>query len=363
MIMLSEDLSIIISLVSSWSISGFVIILFFYFAFNPEKAEKWIALLTRLFSFASKKVEKIHISKDIQSKLNIYRKEVNNECKDLIPFKISVKFLNPVNFGEDRVEHYEDKVIIIMKDRKNQDENFVKASLFCVEHTLIPNARRYLDPLLMKSVDLQFVKNLIADVDKAKLNYFIDNHLSMHIEDNNEIAENINILDLLSERGVFTRIFLKVLREYGLQFFPRPSIPEHYKEPRIFFEKIKEFANKKSGENINPTFEGDYIKVSIIMIGRSSKVFTETGDVNISPYMKWIFNCEDMGINSIFLLARDRTIIAVQHIASLLDQMSERFEMVGNSVYSSKINNNLSLKKRNSESKAICMHYLIKQNL
>lgn len=360
---MSEELSIIISLVSSWLLTGIFGTIIIYFIFHPEKVEKWVAILAKFFSFTSKKVEKIHISKDIQSKLNIYRKEVNKECEDLVPFKANVKFLNPLSFGEDRVEHHEDKVIIIMKDRKNQDENFVKASLFCVKNTLIPNARRYVDPLLMKSADLQFVKNLIAEVDKAKLNYFIDNHLSIQIENDDELAENINILGLLTERGVFTRILLKILREYGLQFFPRPSTPKHFEEPRIFFEKIKEFAHKKSGEDINPTFEGNNIKISIVMIGRSSKVFTETGDINISPYIKWIFSCEDKGINSIFLLARDRTIIAVQQIAYLLDQMPERFEMVDMSVYPVKIRNNFSLKDKDKESKAICMHYLIKNSL
>jgi len=358
---MSEELLTIIGLVTSWSLTFAIISI--YFLFHPEKVEKWFAIIAKLFSFTSKKVEKIHISKDIQSKLNIYRKEVNKECEGLVPSKTKVKFLNPMSFGEDRVEHHEDKVIIIMKNRKNQDENFVKASLFCVENTLIPNARRYVDPQLMKSVDLQFVKNLIAKVDKAKLNYYIDNHLSIQLENNNELVENINILDLLSERGVFTRILLKVLRDYGLQFFPRPSIPGHYEEPRIFFEKIKEFANKKPGEDINPTFKGKHIKISIIMIGRSAKVFTEAGDVNVSPYMTWIFSCEDKGINSIFLLARDRTIIAAQHIAGLLDLMPERFEMVANSVYSVKIKNKYSLKDRDKKSKAICINYIIKENL
>ena len=361
--MMTEELSTIIGFVTSWSLTGVFAIILIHFLFHPEKIEKWVALIAKLFSFTSKKVEKIHISKDIQSKLNIYRKGVNKESEGLVPFKANVKFINPMSFGEDRVEHHEDKVIIIMKNRKNQDENFVKASLFCVENTLIPNARRYVDPQLMKSIDLQFVKNLIADVDKAKLNYYIDNHLSIQLENNNELVENINILDLLSETGVFTRIFLKVLRDYGLQHFPHPSIPEHYEEPRIFFEKIKEFANRKSGEDVNPTLEGKHIKISIIMIGRPTKVFTETGDVNVSPYMKWIFSCEDKGINSIFLLARDRTIIAAKHITYLLDLMPDRFEMVANSVYSVKIKNKYSLKDRDKKSKVICTHYIIKENL
>ena len=238
--------------------------------------------------------------------------------------------------------------------------------MFSVKDILIPNSRRYIGSHLMNSVDLQFVKNLIFNQNKSKLNYFIDNYLSPKLDDDEKLEENINILEILTERGVFTRILLKEIKDYGLRFYPQTSTKAHFKEPKMFFEKIKEFAHKKAGEDVNPTFDGSNIKISMGMIGRYGKIFTKNGDLNLDPYIQWIFNCEDKGISSIYLLARDRTILAVQNIAAFLDQMSDRFEMVTNSVYTIKIRDNkILLKPRigKKEHKAICIHYYIKNNL
>lgn len=353
--LLNEFIDMMNLIIASWSITGFVIILLIYFLTHPDKVEKWESILARWFSFTGKKVKKIYISKDIQSKMNIYRKEINQECEGLIPVKTSIRFIKPLSFERERIEHKEDKIIVILKDKKNQDENFVRASIFSIKDTLIPNSRRYIDPHLMNSIDLQFIKNLILNQDKSKLNYFLDYHLSPKLEEDNELKDNINTLELLTERGVFTRILLKEMKDYGLRFYPKPSSKEYFKEPKLFFEKVKEFAHKKKGEDINPTYNGSNIRVSIVLIGRHGTVFTKPGELNLDPYIQWVFKCEEEGIKSIYIMAIDSTILAAQNIAAILDQMSDRFEMVKNSVYSIKI--------RKNEHKAICIHYYIKNNL
>ncbi len=353
-----------------WTIAGFLgflVFLLIYFILNPEKAEKWKSIFAKLFSFTrNRKIEKIHISKDIQSKLNIYRKKINKECKDLIPFKTDIRFLNPLSFDKESIEHHENKVILILKNSKNQDENFVRATKFSVENTLIPNSRRYINPLLLKSLDMQFIKNLISKVDKSKLNFYLDNYFFLELENNTHLEDIINTLDILTEGGAFTRILLNELKQYGSQLFPRKSTDEYYEEVDGFFKMIKEFAYKKSGEDINPNYNGKFINASIVMIGKSFKLYTKNGDVNTTPYMNWIFNCEDKGIKSIYLLGRDSTIIAVQMISSLLDLMSERFQMISKSVYRIKTGNKnvyKSLLRKEKKSKAICIHYLINNNL
>lgn len=362
----NEIIDLINLLIASWSTTGVLIFLLIYFLTHPEKVEKWESILARLFSFTGKKVKKKYISTDIQSKMNTYRKEINKECEGLVPFKTVIKFINPFSFEKERVEHKEDKVIVVLKDQKNQDENFVRATMFSIKDILIPNSRRYIEPRLMNSIDLQFVKNLILNQNKSKLNYFIDNHLSPRLDEDEKLKENINILEVLTERGVFTRILLKEIKDYGLKFYPESSTNEHFKEPASFFEKIKEFAYKKAGEDINPTFRGSNIKISIVMIGRASKVFTKTGDLNLDPYIQWVFKCEEEGISSIYILARGRTILAAQNIAAILNQMPDRFEMMNSSVYTSMIRNNKILLKPNikkKEHKTICIHYYIKNNL
>lgn len=345
----------IINIIASWSISGTLFGLLIYFLLNPEKVEKWASIFAKFFAFLSLKIEKLHISKDIQYKINSFRKEINKECEDLIPYEIEIKFINPTMFRKESCEHQEDKVIIIMKDRKNQDENFVKAAMISTEKTLIPNSRNYINPTLMKSIDLQFIKNLILSSNKTLLNYYIDNYLAPELKLNKKFKHIIRILEKLSDRGVFTRILLQELKDYGMLFYPKLSNKIHYKEPKYFFKILEELANKEHKIDINPNYIGEYIKMSIVMIGRPERVFTISGEIDITPYINWIFSCEKKGIKSIYLLALSKNIIAAKKTAKLLDEMPKRFKKFSESNYNVKINTKNFI--------AICIRYQILENI
>jgi len=346
------NLTEIINIIVSWSISGIFLSILIYFLLNPEKVEKWGSIFAKLFSFFSIKAEKFQISKDIQSKLNLFRKEINRECENLIPCKTEIKFINPL--GKETIEHKEKKIIIILKNRKNQDENLVRAAVFCVENTLIPYARRYIEEHLRRSIDLQFIKNFIFSKDKNKLNYYIENYLNPELKRNNFLKNKIRILEKLSNQGIFTRILLKELKNYGLNFYSNLPQKAHFEESNYFFDKLRELAEKKKGENINPTYNGQYIKMSIVLIGRFHTIFKGFRIIT-SPYIKWIYSCEKNGIKSVYLLAWRTNIFVAEKIAKRLDQMPERFQMISKSEYLVKIK----IKKV----KAICMHYQILKNV
>jgi len=156
-----EEIIKIFNIGYPWGIIVLLLLILFYVIKNPEKVEKWKSLLAGAFAWISTKAEKIQISKDIESKLNSYRKETNKECDVLIPYKTEVKFLKPLDFSVERTEEKGDKVIIIMRNRKNQNINLIRAAMISTEKILIPNSRQYVDPYLMKSIDLQFIKNFI----------------------------------------------------------------------------------------------------------------------------------------------------------------------------------------------------------
>lgn len=345
-----SDLVNIILTSGPWIILLIIIILICVY---PEKVEKLSSMLSKLFASVSIKMEKSHISKDIQFKLNSFRKKVNKECKGLIPYKTEIKFVNPSSIRSEIIKHKDNKLLIIMKNRKNQDENFIKAALISTEKTLIPNARRYVDNLLMHSIDLQYVKNLILSNKKILINYFIDKCLGPELGKNNELEDNLRILQKLSDKGIFTRILLQELKDYGMKFYPELVKEKHYKEPKNFLVVLTELANKEHQVDINPNYKGDYIKVSIVLIGRPEVVF-KPGGVDIGPYINWIFKCEDIGIKTIYLLALGKNIIATEQICKQLDLMPSRFYKV------SDLNYNVMLNKK--EIVAKCIRYYLLEN-
>ena len=325
-----------------------------YICIYPEKVEKFSSMFSKLFASVSIKMEKSHITRDIQFKLNSFRKQINKECEGLIPYKTEIKFVNPNSIRSEIIKHKDNKLIIVMKNRKNQDENFIKAALVSTKHTLIPNARRYIDKELMHSVDLQFVKNLILSNKKILMNYFIDKCLSLELRKSKDLECNLRILQKLSEKGIFTRIFLQELKDYGMNFYPELVNEKHFKEPKKFLLVLKELANKEHQVDINPNYKGDYIKVSIVLIGRPEVIF-KSGGVDIGPYINWIFKCEEKSIKTIYLLAWGKNVFATERICRQLDLMPDRFCKVSDLNYNVKLNNK-------KEIVAKCIRYYLLNN-
>jgi len=316
--------------------------------------EKLASLFYKLFSSFSINLEKAHISKDIQFKLNSYRKEMNKECEDLVPYKTEIKFVRPTSIRHEIIKYRDKKLIIIMKNKKNQDENFIKAALISTEKSLIPNARRYIDNQLMRSIDLQYVKNLIVSNKKILINYFIDKCLGPELKDNEDLEETLRILQKLSERGVFTRILLQELKEYGMNFYPALSVKEHLNEPKAFYESLKDLANKEHQIDINLDFIGEHIKVSPILIGRPQVIF-RGGGVDIGPYINWIFKCEELGAKTAYLLAMGKNIVALKMVCKQLDLMPDRFKKSTES--------NFNVKFNSKQYKSRCTRYYFLNNI
>ena len=113
-----KEIMDIILISAPWVIFPIIII---YFLLNPEKVEKWASLFAKLFSSVSKKMEKHYISKDIEYKINLFRKKINKECEGLVPYKTEIKFIKPASIRSESEEHQKDKLIIILRDKQNQD--------------------------------------------------------------------------------------------------------------------------------------------------------------------------------------------------------------------------------------------------
>ncbi len=158
----------------------------------------------------------------------------------------------------------------------------------------------------------------------------------------------------MSEQGIFVRILLQELKDYGLQFYPTTSNRNLFKEPRQFFEMLEKLANKEPNIDVPLDFEGKYIKISIILIGRHNVLYRKN-EIQTGPYKKQIFDREEKGTKIIYLLALSYNVIAVKKISEELDKMPDRFIKIYESNYKVKFNNR--------KIKAICFRYHVLKNI
>ncbi|KKM75107.1 hypothetical protein LCGC14_1393590 [marine sediment metagenome] len=352
-----SDLTDILDFLAKGTPWAFVIILIaiiIYFLINPGKVEKWSSLISKIFSFTSKKIEKHYISKDIEYKINSFGKDINDECEELVPYPTEVKFIKPSSFKKESVEHFEDKLIIFLKDRHNQDENFIKAALLSTEQTLIPNSRHYIEPMIMRSIDLQYVKNLIISKNRNKLNSYIDNVFAPELENSTIIESNIQVLERLSEQGIFTRILLQELKDFGMIFYPKSVSNSIVNESKDFFSVLRELAHKKHHEDVRLNFIGENIKIGFVLIGIPRKVYRKEG-IDTSPYIQRILKYEEDGIKTLYLLGWSSKIDPTKKVSQEIDLMPDRFEKISESLYNVKLDNNKKIE-------AICVRYRVLVN-
>lgn len=104
-------------------------------------------------------------------------------------------------------------LIVKMRDFENQSKNYALAIKEFVPKALIPKARRYVKPKLMRSIDFSVSKDILENNTVALELY--EDYFFEEIKASNsnleEVKRLIKKVDRIDRRGLLTRI---MLREY-----------------------------------------------------------------------------------------------------------------------------------------------------
>jgi len=281
-----------------------------YLITHPEVAEKWGALLNRLFSRISRRSEMRSVALDIQGRIDSFSKSVSSEVPGLMPYGVKIKWVS----GEvTRESFFKDKTIILrMNYHTNQDENVVYATMEYITRGMLSNSRAHVDERVMKSADLICIKKLLEKERKTALQFYYSEILSPVRKSDEELDKYVLIMQQLDEAGYFTQILLRELQRLGVTMefsIPDKSVKE---ETGMFLEFLDEKINKKKpGVDVDPTFTGEKIKTSIVYVARLD---------TISPHLRWVEQCINKGIGTIYVCAKGAYNI------SLAKKLEERLE-------------------------------------
>ena len=142
-----------------------------YLVTHPEVAEKWGAVLSRLFSRISRRAEMGSVALDIQGRIDGFSKSVNSEVSGIMPYGVKIEWVT----GEvTRESFFKDRTIILkMNYHANQDENVVHATTEYIARGLLSDSRPHIDERVMKSADLICTKKLIEKERRTALQFYI----------------------------------------------------------------------------------------------------------------------------------------------------------------------------------------------
>jgi hypothetical protein len=291
-----------------------LILIILYLLSHPEKIEKLNAKLSMLFVTFTEKAELGAVAYTIQSTINVFTKEFNQEIDNLLPYGVKIEWVKNV----DRKTFLENNMIIIrMESHNNNSRNLVHATLTYLSQGLIREARPYIESNILKSIDFVTAKKLfINNQDYNALQYFSEDYILPAQDESEELKRNLQIMDILDDRGIFSRILLNEFKIMGLKLQPRGVNKSIRNETRDFIIKLHEIAEKERGIDIDTSFNGEHIKASIVLVGKK-----QTLKYGTKPYISHINSKITEGYNSIYLLASGRLNIEVAKIIiTILDK-------------------------------------------
>ncbi len=298
---------------------GIILLVSIYiFVLNPEKGERFISNLSKLFSKFSQVAEKTATAYSIQAKINNFIKLINSEVEGLLPYRLKIKWVSP---DIDKTSFIKNgKVVVMLKFHKNQDENLARATLFYMKKAVIPEARPHIHYKLSESIDLMMTKKALYSFaeSRSSFSYFVKEILHPKAEKDPEIREFCNVIDNLEKRGLFTRVLLRELKELGYKRAGITETGDTVFETGEFTKFLNKIAQKEQGKDVPLTFNKKYIKVAIILVARP-----ETEIWGSDPFIKRINEKIKEEISVIYIFARGSNIKLAKEITKLCKKFPE----------------------------------------
>lgn len=310
---------------SGWAVVGFIVV---YFSLNPEKIDKWIAIITRLFAWLGYRIESTYIARDVQSRVNEFVNQLETEVDGITPYQLKIEWVKAEEVSEEAFIRG-NEVVVVMNCHKNQDKNFVKAVMAYLSKGIIPKARGHVDKKVVRSVDLFMGQKIIGQRNiGSALDYFLEEEFEPIIKKDEKIKEYVSKMSDLDEQGVFHRILLREFLYVGRKMYGELPKSEVKRETSEFLKFLWNIIAKEGRKDVPLIFLGEKIRVDIVLMALPSKVMFH----GIKPYTKAVEKCIDAGCDRVYLLARGINVENAKAVAKYFKK-SNRIEKLREDVY------------------------------
>lgn len=272
-----------------------------YVAINPEKAEKITGWLLSPFNFGIKKLRQRSIRSSIQGNINDFARSINRQFKGVMPYNLRLRFVQSV----DRAELSPDKrmVIVRVRDTLQDDRNLVNAMMSFCSIGVVPQARRFLSQPMNAAINITMTRKLLNDLKHySALQYLYDEVVEGADDwDIDPQAELCRMFDALDENGLFTRVVLEEMRDFGARIASQYPQPGHELEAEQFVQYVHEVVTRPQGQYLSKIgHSGSYMAIAFVLVG-SPDTMAAGGE---TPYLDHIGILRALGYQKAYLAAR-----------------------------------------------------------
>jgi len=291
--------------------------------YNPEKIEKWSALLWRLlsaFGTLFKGAHKQYVRLDLQGRLNEFAKGLAKDAPFLAGTRVQIEWTDEDVTRKGFLE--EGKVILRLKRNDTEQTNFVHGAYMFVSASLLAKAKRYISPSQRQSLDLYMTTDLLQKEKPSVLGFFLDAYLHPETaKADSKISRYIDSFTKIDEGGLLKSVLLQELNYVGDKVFGRRQDDRIISEVNDLVEFLEAIAVRRVGEEADLEFARDYCRCAIVIVGKPSRVAAE----GHQPYVEFVRkNLIPRRIETLYILGLSENRDLLDFICECLDEPYER---------------------------------------
>lgn len=280
-----------------WALLALVVI---FVVTNPEKAERLAGWFLHLFSWSCKGIRRHSIKLKIQGQVSTFARSIDAEVKGCMPYNMSLNLVKGVDRSE--LDPNKQMVIVCIKDRGADDRNLVHCMMAFCPIGVIPQARPYLSNGMNEGINVTVTRKFLNYLKHdSALQYLYDEVLPASIKVMPELDDFCRVFDVLDESGLFTRVVLQELREFGARIQARYPEESHTVEVAKFMNYVYDVASKPTGEEMPEVgYLGQHITTAFVLIGTGETMFHR----GPATYVRHLRRLRDAGFEKAYLAAR-----------------------------------------------------------
>jgi len=302
-----------VDLVSQHGLIGVVVLcglgIFYllYVLIDEDRSAAWRARIYKLFYkfTGSLNAEKKYIENDISSRLNLARREMPFGI-EYCPKAVKIEWVETGRTGT-AVYLNDNEYVIRLSPYDAQEKNIVLIARTLVNQTALVGLRAFLEKPIESAIDLNLVKALLDAVGNRRiLDWYLDHEYLPKMRTSKALAKWNEKIEVMDERGLFTRLLLVELDEFAKRVAGRRYSPEFSTEIKDLIDFIYKIAAKAYRSHVPLSFPGRYIKIGVILVGTTEKILAK----GISPYVKAIFYQLEWKPTAIYVVQWDKEFLS-----------------------------------------------------
>jgi hypothetical protein len=284
---------------------------------NPEKVEKWIALVwsgVLRLNIGIRSAHKAYVQHDFQGRVNEF---VKRHSREMPGFQVKGVKLNWETADTKRKAFIEaDRVVVRVRREDPHHENFVKAVYLFVSTSLLYRAKRYISPSQGRAIDLFVTMEIFKSERPEVVDYFLERYLHPDMDDTSaKTSQYFDKFIPISKAGLFYPVFLQEMDYLGQKVFGARKSQQIVVEVNELIDFLEAIALRRVGdEKTELHFVQQYCRFAIVIVGKQPKLEQST-----TPYVKFVQGL-DRNTETVYLIGRAENERKIQQVCAELSE-------------------------------------------